>query len=303
MHYITSLLNKSSLFLRYASLLKSVSDAKKQKIVELLFRANIVLLNLQSILDNESFTLKLISDYKKQVTLSKDGRFVVATPMVFHMSSQIGATVTSLCVIQNLLCSILPYVHSFKNGLPSSFNQFVKKLDVYSDDKRLKTLIKNYWKSNGSKLRSMRDIDQHFESLIGQTYYEEVDGNSKIIILLPDNPEDKSPKKFRYNNKINAYDFIKESFNSVHSLYDEMAKIAKLEPIQHTLSIPLGHMGVLLPNEERTLCLLIDVLESKINTQVENTLDTLEIKQIISKEGGDNLQLRKLRTDREIDES
>ena len=77
-------------------------------------------------------------------------------------------------------------------------------------------LIKNYWEKNGKDVKDYRDIDEHHNFLIEKVFINIKE--SKLIILLPDNPNVKSIKKYKFSNNINAFDFILKSFLELEKL-------------------------------------------------------------------------------------
>ena len=72
----------------------------------------------------------------------------------------------------------------------------------------LKDSLRQNWASYGKKAKSYRDYIQHYFPLdrgFSQARMERLDENVwATSFLVPDNPEDKSPKKFRYDHKVDA---------------------------------------------------------------------------------------------------
>ena len=120
--------------------------------------------------------------------------------------------------------------------------------------------------------------------------------------MLPDNPEEKSPSKFTYNEELDAFDMISTGFNQLNELFEQILKDSGLAPLRFENSIYLTHMGSLEEEQERSLGIMIDI--TKTETTESGTklyLDAIELMQIIPKDSkSGNLAVRKVKPDHEV---
>jgi hypothetical protein len=102
-----------------------------------------------------------------------------------------------------------------------------------------------------------RDIDQHFSSIIHHSLLED-HRDPKLLVLLPDNPEVKDPKKFTYQQEINALPFFELAFQEVHDLLEQIGTEvgAKRKVIQQ--GIRFAQLGELEYGLRRTIGLIIE---------------------------------------------
>ena len=300
MYWVPSILNQADLFKRYVAYMdaRTTSLELKQKLSELFFRANVVWVNIKNIQENERLALTIVESYRKQLLLPANGRCAVAAPPIFMMSSQIGSALASLRIMQNMVRYVAPALFGNGVAMPKSLADACKKgFGTYFKDPSVVSLLQSYWVTGGAKLRAMRNVDQHYQNLMGKTFYESRNGLSRILMLLPDNPEGQSPKQFQYKEEINAISFLRESFEKLHALYDDLARLAGFDSNLHTASADLAHVGALVPGEERTLGLLIDIEGSEIeNGRTTLRLDAIEVRQVVPKEGGGNIAVSSLLT-------
>jgi hypothetical protein len=303
MYWIPSILNQANLFKRYVDYIDSdkTPTEVKNRLDELLFRANVVWCDIQAIRSDEQVALTLVESYKKQLLLPTN-RCAVAAPPIFMMSSRIGSALASLRIMQDMIRYVAPTLFGNGVSMPKSLADACKRgLSTYFDNKDVIEMIQSYWDASGEKLRAMRIIDQHYENLMGKTFYDKSGNTSRILMLLPDNPEEQSPRKFQYKKEVHATDFLISAFHDLHALYDGLAKLAGFKPGLHQASADLAHVGILRKNEERTLGLLIDITSvKKSNAKTVFVLDTIEIKQVIPKKDKGNIAVRKMLTDSEV---
>jgi ribosome recycling factor len=129
-----------------------------------------------------------------------------------------------------------------------------------------------YWQSNGSRFRGYRSIDQHHHNLIEHILFQ-VKPVKKVLILFPDNPEEKSSSKFTYEKNIDAVEFMESSFSKLHTLTEDIAAILGIQPKAHSVEVNMSQLGELAPPRERTLSLMV---EKKVRRQSDKNV-TLEI--------------------------
>lgn len=72
-------------------------------------------------------------------------------------------------------------------------------------------------------------------------------------IILPDNPECNSSKKFTYNKEINTIDFFNESIAKINNLYEVIANFLDYEPSTFDTHINLTQTGNLDETRDKTI--------------------------------------------------
>lgn len=130
-------------------------------------------------------------------------------------------------IIQNSILNIISKEESkrgTKISLPSSMNDFIKKLDKFSLNSTIKQHIKTYWDLNGKFLKDYRDIDEHHNFLIDKVYIDNFN-DKNLMILLPDNPNVKSYRKYKFEKKINAIEFLLKEFLEIEVLLNSISQM------------------------------------------------------------------------------
>jgi len=251
----------------------------------------------------QNTALELVDIYRSQLKPGKLGRIAVSVEPLFEVYAQIPAALSQLIVMQNQLLKICEFHFDINGNAPSSLNKALKKcLTKFGFSEEVDRLFNHYWRENGEFIRNIRNINEHHSALIDYTFYELLDEKSKITILLPDNPEVKSQNKFTYKNSLDAVQTVIQSFRALDKLVTDLFSIdpKKIELFQPSLS--LSQVGELVPGEERTLGLMINILNHVVSeTGVKLVLDTIELSQIVPKDGSGNLSVRKLVPDSELD--
>lgn len=150
----------------------------------------------------------------------------LATPSLYEIFINISNIFSSMRIIQNSTVNIIAKQESKlgnKISLPNSMNDFVKKLDSFKIDQNLKNIVKKYWDENGIHIKHYRDIDEHHNFLIKKVYVNNFI-DKKLLILLPDNPNVQSYKKYTFKKQINALEFLKSEFDAIEKLLNTISQ-------------------------------------------------------------------------------
>lgn len=148
-------------------------------------------------------------------------------PVFFEMDATISSLFRTGDRLQKLINAI-----RHRNGVGSkSLNEFVKSLEIQPTEE-LDNIIINYWEKGGKKIKAYRDIIEHnqhvksdFRYIIRVSPY----GESVPLLILPDNPEDKSIDKLQYNNEINAYEYLNDAYEQTIECIE--AVLTHLKPL------------------------------------------------------------------------
>lgn len=305
MHYIPKILNERNAFLRLNTLMRDSERNEKLvvKIEHFLYRATCVLVGLSRMYVAEGMSVNLVRSYLKQIKFGADRKIAISAEPLFEVYSQIPAALSQLVNMQNQILPILQAVFEINGSVPSSLNDAIKAgLKKYGFSDAIDRQINEYWSRGGKYIRDLRDINEHFVALVNYTYFKHEKDPGQILVLLPDNPEEKSPSKFTYNEELDAFDMISTGFNQLNELFEQILKDSGLAPLRFENSIYLTHMGSLEEEQERSLGIMIDI--TKTETTESGTklyLDAIELMQIIPKDSkSGNLAVRKVKPDHEV---
>ncbi len=267
--YIAELLNAYNLFQRTAGWKKKLGQGNEKDISAFLYRATSAVVHLQRIHELNNQCVQEYELFEEQLQV-KDDRFVFHSMNLVALINEISPLLSTLKIMQD---SILPLIgKTLGIPAPSSMNGGIKKLHRYNIPQNIRDMLLRYWQSNGLRFRGYRDIDQHFHNLIDHVFFQ-VNPDKKVLILFPDNPEEKSSDKFTYVKNINAIELLESSFNKLHELTENIAAILGFQPNNHSTEVRMDQLGELTPPQERTLSLMV---EKKTRRKDKNNV-TLEI--------------------------
>lgn len=171
--------------------------------------------------DKDSFIQKKLSPrWISAVPVSKVGAFMIGTDSAEAVFYEMMACLASA---RSLLDSLMPIFNlrfGRKNALPGSFNDFMKKLCTRDVPTCLKDFLSKNW-TWVSKMIDYRDcvIHARFPSTSPlPSSMMAIHSEHNIIALqtwLPDNPESRSVKKYRFDEHI-------EYLSYAHATYSKM---------------------------------------------------------------------------------
>lgn len=245
--YLPELLNADGLFQRVYSWKKSVPYG--EDFSALLYRASSCVIHVRRLAELNDRCVKEFSLFEDQLALGND-RIVLHSTSLLALLNEISPLLSSLRIMQDML---LPLIGKAKGkSMPSSINDGMKKLHTLGLPEQIKTDLLRYWQFDGSKLRDYRVIDQHHANLVTHSFLQ-VKPTKKVLVLFPDNPEVKTPRKFTYEKSINGIDYLRSGFIALHAVFEEVATALGYQPSTIENEIGMAQLGILLPPERRTL--------------------------------------------------
>lgn len=176
------------------------------------------------------------------------------SPTLFDLFTSISESLTQLRIMQNILLPLIG--KKLSCSLPNSMNDFCKKRSGCWSKKvggEIETCIRNYWITDGALVKSYRDIDQHFDLLFRNAWIYKTEDNHNLTVYLPDNPEAKSRNKFKFDEQINAMDFINKSFFSIHAVVNDISKL-----LGYCSERVFDYNIIFEDGREESLCILFD---------------------------------------------
>ena len=306
MRYQPNILNEYGVFLRLNSLLRDSGEDQvfANRAEHFLYRVSCILASLKNMYSSEEQTVYLVRNYLNQIQFDSSKRIAISAPPLFYVYAQIPACLTLLVILQNELIGIFQKIENVGGDVPSSLNKALKKgLTKYGFSQGLNDQVNEYWSNGGKYIRDLRVVNEHHFALVDNSYFYYESDPGQILVLLPDNPEVKSMKKFTYALENDAFDVLSKGVMALNDLTDSVLEKAGYSSQPFTNSIYMGHMGSLEQPQNRTLGLMINVESAKQTGKgVHLVLDTIEMSQIIPDEPGKgNIAVRKMKTDSEIE--
>ena len=210
MEYIADLFNDQKLFQRIGAWINKRSGNKL--LIEFLFRASGAYLSLLRMRSLSAMCINQYLVHKHQLKIL-DEKIVFWSPTLIELLNQFSPYLSSLRIMQDLILPLYLKESGARISSPASLADAVDKLEKYRLDSSIKDLIKEYWKKVGKRVKQYRDIDQHYGNIVKHSFLS-IMPIEKLVILLPDNPEDKKPKSFTYKKNIDALPFFESSFNA-----------------------------------------------------------------------------------------
>lgn len=304
MHYLPKLLNQRGMFQRLNTVLRSkdTGEAGRKQIERFLYRASCVITGIQAIYQSEQTAVIFAKSYIKQLKLPENRRIAISTEPLFNAYSQIHNAVSSLAIMQNHILDLAKVILGIKSSTPASLAAAMKKgACKYGFDSNAASLIDDYWNYAGKYIRDVRNIDEHYDALVDQTFFEYKSEPGQIMIFLPDNPQDKSPNSFRYDDEMDAADTIIKALDSLNKLMDDLCQLSGIDVKPYGTVLNLSQTGELVKGEERTLGLIMEHAGTETNDkETVIKLDTIEIRQTLPNEKGGNISVSNLKPDSEV---
>lgn len=93
----------------------------------------------------------------------------------------------------------------------------------------------------------------------------------RILVFLPDNPEEKSQRRVRFQKERNALPFFEESFLSLHNLMESIATALGFQSALIDQAIRLAQLGSLQEGVRKTVALMIEDTENSSGIEFGHT--------------------------------
>lgn len=224
MTFRLDLANRASLFGNYASWHEDNNILDKSHI-SFAFSICYLINSLENIHKYKNESLHQF-DLLKGSIKSQSDEICFQSPSLFNLFSEVSISLTQIRIMQNTLLDLIS--KKLKVSISPSMNTYVtkwKKRNRCDSEEKLYALITDYWNCGGFKVKQYRDIDQHYGQLFHHAVIKRNGENVDLQLRLPDNPSERSPKRFTYKRKVDAILFIQDAFNSLHTLINEVSII------------------------------------------------------------------------------
>lgn len=227
--YIAKILNDGGLFQSIGGWIKVKPNIHPSFVDEFLFRACSARL---SIMRMDFLNEKCLHQFRKQKNelIIHDSKLTFWSPNLIEFLNETTPFLANMRIMQNLIVPLAILMSGLKQSVDSSLADAVKKVEGYGLMTELSLLIKDYWKDGGRQLVDYRDVDQHFSTVVKHAYIQIDLNKEKLLVLIPDNPEVKSSKKFDFSSNRNALDYFRDSYFKLNKLIENMGKVLKIIP-------------------------------------------------------------------------
>lgn len=207
--YFADLFNSNNLLQHLGGYVKKLSQSNSNS-DEFLFHATILVMSIYKIRALNALCLRQMQTVKEQLTV-KDDTISVWSPTMVELLTLIPSSLSSLVVMQNKIFPLILPAAGFTQSPPSSFREAVKSIQKYNLPEPVKQKTLSYSENGGLAARQYRDIAEHHYYLLARTYYQ-FTPVEKVLIYLPDDPNQKNHTKYTFNKKIDCIAYLEQSF-------------------------------------------------------------------------------------------
>ena len=145
-----------------------------------------------------------------------------------HFDPLSFATDSYLFFLRRIMDSLIPYISRcpVRNSLPSSMNDLMKGIlsSKYKLDPEIHSLLIAYWQNTGKKIKGYRDQVNHKAVILSNCIVFNTPKGFGLKMLLPDNPEEKSPSKISYESGIGTMGFLLDSLKLTIQLVNRLVE-------------------------------------------------------------------------------
>ncbi|MBL7075680.1 hypothetical protein ISS37_10640 [candidate division KSB1 bacterium] len=189
-------------------------------------RADAVLYRLERIYEIKAQILEILARCSKGLNV-KSHQVMVWAPQVNELIFELTSTFVNLRLMMNAVLRLWFLKEGITNA-PKSIRDVMKSLQsnrervwVKKIPSDVKTALMHFWNEFGKKLIDYRDIDQHYDVLARQCIVSyQINIPNELEVLLPDNPETKSPKNFSFDKRIFGIELAQCAFEELHNFVE-----------------------------------------------------------------------------------
>ena len=271
--YLPELLNSEGLFQRVYSW--KTDSSCPDEFSALLYRASSCLIHIRRLTELNHRCVTEFGLFEDQLALGED-RIVYQSPSLLAALNEISPLLSSLRIMQDMLLPLIGRTNG--RSMPASINDGMKTLHMLGLSNEIRGILLRYWQASGSSLRDYRVLDQHHASLVAHTFLQ-IRPTKKVLVLFPDNPETRTPKKFTYDKSINGIEYLHSAFMRLHAVYEDIAGALGFEGGLIESEIGMAQLGILLPPRKRTLAFWYEANQSISATGMQINISGIEFRQ------------------------
>jgi len=254
--YIASLFNRMRLFQYTGDWMSNSKMTDQREIQAFLFRATSAFLNLNRMHFLGQVCVEQYRQHRDRLENNCD-KIVFWSPTLVEVLNEFSPFLSAARIMQNMMLPLATRAKHLKCSMPSSLADGMKKLDTYGLGDDICNVIRRYWESTGKDIKGYRDIDQHFYTIVEHSFLQ-IAPHEKILIYLPDNPEEKSPSRVSFASQRDALPYFKKAFFEIHGCFENIGSICGFQAGPLPQAFGLAQLGLLTENVKRTLALIVE---------------------------------------------
>jgi len=228
---------------------------RQSKAEEVYFRATSALLAIDWMTQLSDACVREFSDFESEADV-KDPGIVFWSPLVVLFLNELPGALGALRIMQDTVLPTFAAGRDVGVSVPLSLHSAIGRLHKIALPAQLKNCVHVYWSSHGKRLREYRDLDQHYSSVVRHSFLM-LDEPRRLAVLLPDNPEARSEKDFKFDRAVNALDFVRDEFARLHELYEEIAKEEGATSTPLDQAVELSQLGRLEEGVRKTVSVMV----------------------------------------------
>lgn len=175
----------------------------------------------------EYYRIKTTEAWKQIPEVGPDTQFILPPELFDPLSF---AADSYLFFLRRVMDSLIAYISRCPNrqSLPSSMNDLMKGVSSskYDLEEDIISILNDYWDSVGKIVKRYRDYVTHSAVILSNCIVFNTPNGFGLKMLLPDNPEEKSPSKIAYNPGIGTmgffFDALKQTIQFVNRIIEKL---------------------------------------------------------------------------------
>ena len=247
--YLPDLLNSLGLFQRCAAWMKEPRYA--DQISLLLGRASSAVIGIQRIEELQRNCVREFELFDDQID-DQDDRIVFNSRSMVALQNEISPLLSALRIMQDM-ANQLVRTNTDTGLLPRSMSDTMKKLNRCGLPSGMQDLYASYWENGGSRIRDYRILDQHNYANLVDHVFLQLAPSRKVLLVFPDNPEVRTPRKLSYEKEICGISTLRIGFDQLHEFIESVAEFFRHEPTRLDVTIRMAQLGDLRPFRKRTI--------------------------------------------------
>jgi len=175
----------------------------------------------------EHYRIKTTEAWKEIPEVGPDTQFLLPPELFDPLSF---AADSYLFFLRRVMDSLIAYISRCPNrqSLPSSMKDLMKgiSLSKYDLEEDIVSMLNEYWDSIGKRVKGYRDQVTHRAIILSNSIVFNTPKGFGLKMLLPDDPEEKSPSKIAYNPGIGTmgffFDSLKQTIQFVNNVVEKL---------------------------------------------------------------------------------
>lgn len=201
------------------------------------------------------------------------------SPILSELIIELNPFLSNMRIMQNQFLTLVareaPNVShlsvstSLNKAMKRAHGEQKRRIETYGFEEEVVSAFIDYWDQSGIKIKKYRDLEQHYISIIEHSFLQ-VQPEEKIVIYLPDNPDERRVHNITYDNQLDALDYMEESFLDFHNFVEEVCKLLGFDQRPLTQYMDFTKSKVI-KGKERTFALLFRPIKGAVGHEIYHT--------------------------------